>query len=233
MFKTNKFRNGTTRDSIETVVDINMLQALSRPTWPLEEKHMGTLLCLLGSIELGFDYDLDYCDLDYNWETPPETPPSSDNDSPKFLRRYGHLSTKRSYEAIEDTNKGTGRSPKSPKRATNKATSKPATSKSVFNEPATGEPATDKSITNSHAINGPNTIEDLETPANNKHQQSTDETLLRSTTDAPMQLDETTIAKSMESSLPTITYSDGMAILDEFFQNTPSDSGLLIDCQDR
>jgi hypothetical protein len=115
---------------------------------------------------------------------------------------------------MQGANKRTGRPPKKPKLATNKATSEPASSKP--SEPATDEPATDKPTTDGPTTDGPaindnNTIEDLETLAN----------------DTPQQGKDGTIGESMDCGLPTITHRDGIAILDEFFQNAPLDSRSL------
>src|SRR5450432_1932570 len=70
-------------------------------------------------------------------------------------------------------------------------------------------------------------MEPLETSREGTRRQGTDEVMARSAVVTPIEGDETTIGGALEGDLPTITYADGMTILDECFPKSATDSRTL------
>lgn len=129
----------------------------------------------------------------------------------KHLCRSGQQvsQTKQFYKTIESVNKKTGKLPKRPKLAADK--------------PATQELATLNSI-NNLAVIKPNTIKPLETLRKGIYQESTVEVIARSAVASLTEGNKATISRVLESNLPTITYTDRIAILDKYFPKSAIDS---------
>jgi len=68
----------------------------------------------------------------------------------------------------------------------------------------------------------PNTMEPLKTSRDVPHREDTDGVMARSALVSPV--DKTTVGGIVESYLPTITHTDGIAILDEYFPQSAIDS---------
>ena len=143
----------------------------------------------------------------------------------KSLRRSGRLAsrTKRSYESMQSANKKSGKLLEKLKLAVDK----PATDESATDEPPSdkpvGEPATLESI-NDPAIIKPHTIGPLETSREATRREGTDETVARSALVGPIEDDETSVGGTLESDLPTITHTVGIAIWDGYFPKSAIDS---------
>jgi hypothetical protein len=145
----------------------------------------------------------------------------------KRLCRSSQLAsqTKRSYKAMQGANNRISKLPKKLKLAADKsATNESATSDSATDEPPTNVPSTDEPPIDKPPIdespNEPTTlksINDLDTIES-----------LKTSREAPalaslIEGDETTISKALESDLPTITHTNGIAILDKYFPRSTTD----------
>jgi hypothetical protein len=169
----------------------------------------------------------------------------------KRLRRSGRLASqsKRSYEAMQGANKRIGNVLKKARfTASESATCEPTTDESANDEPdepptddlpndasAIEKPTTDESAAaesvsepaalepiSDQAIIKPNTMELLETSRDAPHQENTNAIMARSALVSPV--DKTAAGRPVDSDLPTITHTNGMAILDKYFPKPAIDS---------
>lgn len=162
----------------------------------------------------------------------------------KRLRRSDRLASqaKRTYEAMQVASKKTGKLPKRLKLATDKPATdesntygtaddetvderlvvdKPASCEPARDDPAT-EPATLESINNPSVIK-PNTTGPRETLSEGIHREGTDGVMTGSALASPVDGD----GGALGSDLSAITHADGLAILDEYFPKSATDSGPL------
>jgi hypothetical protein len=102
-------------------------------------------------------------------------------------------------------NKRTGKLPKKLKLAANKsATDKSATGESTTDDPPIDEPPKPTTL---ESINDPDTIEPLETSGEATRQEGNNELMARPAFASPIEDDETTISRALESDLHTITHT--------------------------
>lgn len=123
-------------------------------------------------------------------------------------------------------------------QGTNSGAGKPKRPKLAASEPEVNQPEVNESAPSESAPNGPTdeksiiselTIDDslITEPAVNDSNK-TDEIPSRFDVNTTKHGDET-IGQQIEGDLHTITHDDGMAILDEYFPNSPVDSGPMDD----
>jgi len=127
---------------------------------------------------------------------------------------------------MQGANKRTGKLPKKLKLAADKsATNESATNDSATEEPPTDAPSTDEPPIDEPRINEspnePTTLESINDPNTMKSLETLGEAPALA---SPIKGDETTISGALESDLPTISHTDGMAILDEYFPKSATDS---------
>jgi hypothetical protein len=162
----------------------------------------------------------------------------------KRLRRSDRLASqaKRTYEAMQVASKKTGKLPKRLKLATDKPATdesntygtaddetvderlvvdKPASCEPARDDPAT-EPATLESINNPSVIK-PNTTGPRENLSEGIHREGTDGVMTGSALASPVDGD----SGALGSDLSAITHANGLAILDEYFPKSATDSGPL------
>jgi hypothetical protein len=168
------------------------------------------------------------CPIDFvSPETPPLTPPSTENNTPELRRRSGRLvshPTKRSYVAMQGTNSGAGKHKRLQLAGNEPEVKVSAPSQSAPNGPPVetsimDEPTIDNSITKP-AIDDSNKTEASKALVNDVYGLCADENLSRSDVNTTMRGDEI-IGQQIEGDLHTMTHDDGMAILDEYFPNSP------------
>jgi hypothetical protein len=126
---------------------------------------------------------------------------------------------------MQGANKRTGKLPKKPKLAADKsATNESATDDSATDEPPTDVPSTDELPIDEPPIdespNEPTTLECINEPDIMESLETSGEAPALA---SPIKGDETTISGALESGLTTITHTDGMAILDEYFPKSAID----------
>jgi hypothetical protein len=127
---------------------------------------------------------------------------------------------------MQGANKRTGKLPKKLKLAADKsATNESATNDSATKEPSTNAPSTDEPPIDEPPINEspnkPTTLESINDPDTIKS--------LKTLREAPalaslIKGNEITISRVLESDLPTISHTDGMAILDKYFLKSATNS---------
>lgn len=127
---------------------------------------------------------------------------------------------------MQGANKRMGKLPKKPKLAADKsATNESATDDSATEEPPTDAPPTDEPPIDEPPINEspnePTTLESINDPDTMKSLETSGEAPALA---SPIRGDETTSSRSHESDLPTISHTDGIAILDEYFPKSATDS---------
>jgi hypothetical protein len=101
------------------------------------------------------------------------------------------------------------------------ATDEPATDEPATNEPGTKEPATEPPIlepTDEPAITDPSIIEPRETSREDIYEQGTSKAIVRSAVITIIEVNETAVG------IPTITHTNKVAILDEYFPKSPINS---------
>jgi len=101
------------------------------------------------------------------------------------------------------------------------ATNKPTTDEPLNDEPIS-EPTTLESISDP-AIIKPYIMEPLDTLREAICREGPNEVIVRSTLASLIEVNETTISRIVESDLPIISYTNGIAILDEYFPKSAID----------